>query len=235
MLFLQQNGKKLKNVDAIRICPLFQGIAEADVPSMLKCLNAQEKAYRKNEYIFKTGESPVFVGVVLSGSVHVVREDYWGNRTILTSVEPGNLFGEAFSCAEATVLPVSVIAREDTTVLLLDYRKIITTCPTACTFHARLVQNMLKILANKNMMLTQKMDHITKKTTKEKVLSYLSEQAFLAGSNRFTIPFNRQELADYLSVERSALSGTLSKMKQEGTVDYWKNSFRLTSNDQTKE
>jgi CRP-like cAMP-binding protein len=168
------------------------------------------------------------VGIVLSGSAFVLQEDYWGNRNILSNIGVGGIFGESFSCAEAAALPVSVIAKEDSVILLINVKKILTICSTACAFHTSLIMNLMRILANKNRYLTRKIEHITKKTTREKVLSFLSECAVQGGKNTFEIEFNRQELADYLSVERSALSAVLSKMKEEGIIDYYKNTFRLT-------
>lgn len=211
----------------LKLCPLFKDIPEEDIDSMLDCLNAQKLTCQKNEAIFNAGDPPEYFGIVLSGSVHVLQEDYWGNRTILTSVQPGGLFGEAFSCAEVSTLPVSVIAQSYCEILLIDSRRILNSCSSSCTFHTRLIGNLMKILAGKNIFLTRKMEHISKKTTKEKVLSYLSECAVSAGTNSFTIPFNRQELADYLSVERSALSATLGKMRDEGLITFEKSRFTL--------
>ena len=164
---------------------------------------------------------------MLTGNVHVIQEDFWGNRTILANIEPGELFGEAFSCAGLDKLPVSVLAVQDSEVLMIDYRKIITTCSSSCVFHTALIHNMLRILADKNVMLTQKMELLTKNTTREKLLAYLSLQAQQAGSTKFNIPFNRQGLADYLSVDRSAMSAELSKMQKDGVLVYKKNRFEL--------
>ncbi|MDR1630552.1 MAG: Crp/Fnr family transcriptional regulator [Oscillospiraceae bacterium] len=213
--------------DIICECPLFEGISETNIVSLLKCLKARTKTFQKNEVIFREGDRPEYVGIVLYGRVHIVQDDFWGNRSILASVMSGDLFGEAISCAESDSFPVSAIALSTTTVLMINYRQIITTCSSACVFHTSLIRNMLKILATKNLGLTRKIEHITKKTTREKVLSYLSEQALLAHSDNFQIPFNRQELADYLSVERSALSSTLSKMQEEGLITFHKHSFSL--------
>lgn len=216
-----------KCIGALKKCPLFAGIDEADIITMLDCLNAKEVGTKKNEVVFAAGDRPEYVGIVLDGSVHIVQEDYWGNRMILAAIEVGGIFGEAFSCAEAAALPVSVLVHDSGAVLLIDCRKILTTCSSACLFHARLIRNLMKILANKNIALTRKMEHVTKKTTRDKVLSYLSECALTEGTNSFTIPFNRQELADYLSVERSALSNTLCKMRDEGSIWFEKNKFRM--------
>lgn len=207
--------------------PLFKGIAEKELKELLKCLNAKETAYEKNEFIFRAGDKASSIGVIISGGVHVLKEDFWGNRTILAKLEEGDLFGEAFACREEEKLPVSVMAVEKSRILFVDYRRIINNCPNTCVFHASLIENMIRILAGKNVMLTQKMEHLSKRTTREKILSYLSAQAVRCGSNVFTIPFNRQELADFLCVERSAMSAELGKMRKEGLLSCEKNRFVL--------
>lgn len=216
-----------KNYSILKKCPLFIGISEEDIASLLNCLNARESNIKRGNIIFSAGDRPEYVGIVLEGSIHVVQEDYWGNRSILTSVQAGGLFAEAFSAAEVSVLPISVLAHSDCKILLIDCRHILTTCSNSCAFHTRLIRNLIKVVSNKNILLTQKIQHITKKTVRDRVMSYLSEYALSGGSNHFAIPFNRQELADYLSVERSALSNTLSKMREEGIIDFEKNRFTL--------
>jgi CRP-like cAMP-binding protein len=208
-------------------CPLFSEISATDLKVMLDCLQAKQRSYQKGSFIFRVGDQATSVGVLLSGDVQVMQEDFWGNRTILAHIEPGDLFAEAFSCSQSDSLPISVIATEDSRVMLLDYKRIITSCSSACVFHTRLIRNMMQILARNNIRLTQKMEHITQRTTREKLYSYLSEQAKASGSNSFSIPFDRQELADYLSVDRSALSNELSKMRNQGILQYHKNQFEL--------
>ncbi|HOQ01922.1 MAG TPA: Crp/Fnr family transcriptional regulator [Acetivibrio clariflavus] len=207
--------------------PLFSGIEKTDLDKMLKCLSARKASYAKDEYILSAGDAINDVGIVLYGSVNIIKEDFWGNRAILTKVQSGEMFGEAFAFANIQKLPVSAVATEKTEVLFVDFGKITTTCSSACLFHSRLIQNILKILASKNIMLTQKLEHIVKRTTREKLLSYLSEQAIKSGSNTFSIPFNRQELADYLSVDRSAMSKELCKLRDEGILEFNKNHFKL--------
>jgi CRP-like cAMP-binding protein len=208
-------------------CPLFNGIKREDLTSMLTCLNASVRTVHKGDFVFSEGDPPQRVGVLLSGTLHIVRDDYYGNRRLLTVVEPADLFGEAFACAEVDALPVSAFATTDCAVLLTDYARIVKTCTNACEFHSRLIQNMLNILANNNILLTQKLKYVTEHTTREKLLSYLAEFAKLAKSNQFTIPLNRQELADYLAVERSAMSGELSRMAEDGLLRYHRNEFEL--------
>lgn len=218
------------NTKLLKTCPLFYGIAEEDFNQLFTCLNAKEIHVEKGETIFNFSDRPDFFGIVLDGNVHVVQQDYWGNRTILASIMPGELFAEAFAIAEASSLPVSVIAQKDSIILLIDAKQLHSSSHSACLFHTQLIRNLMKILARKNMLLTEKIEHITKKTTREKVLSYLSKCAIEKGSNTFTIPFNREELADYLSVERSALSNTLCKMRDEGLIDFNKNHFSIFNN-----
>lgn len=218
----------MRNYDkALLDCPLFSGVNEEDMRALLGCLGATARSYEKHSAIFHADDTPESVGVILSGSVHVIQEDYWGNRTILAHITSGGLFGEAFSCAEADKLPVSVFATEKSEIMLIRYRKIIASCSSACEFHTRLIGNMIRILAEKNILLTQKIAVTSGRTTRDKLLAYLSAQAIRAGSGRFRIPFNRQELADYLCVDRSALSRELSRMREEGVLEYDKSLFRL--------
>ncbi len=207
--------------------PLFQGIKENDYDFLLKCLSAREQEYKKDTYIFMTGNPVTEVGIVLSGSVNIINEDYWGNRTIISKMSVGEMFGEAFSYAEITTLPVSVVAVENTRILFINYKQILTNCASLCTFHANLIHNMVRILAYKNIALTRKIEHTSRRTTRDKLLSYLSAQAITAKRQAFDIPFNRQELADYLSVDRSAMSNELCKLRDEGVLAFHKNHFEL--------
>lgn len=218
-----------KYIPVLKKSFLFSGIQEHEFMAMLGCLSATAKKYPKNSYIFRAGDSVSTVGLVLSGSIHIIKEDFWGNRTILNQATPGQLFAEAFSCAQTSNLPVSVVSASPCEVMFFNYQKILSVCSSACSFHARLIQNMLKTVAENNLALTRKIEHISQKTTRDKLLSYLSEQAQTAGQNSFTIPFNRQQLADYLGVDRSAMSNELGKMKDEGVVDFDKNYFSLQS------
>ena len=213
--------------EVLRECPMFIGITETDIESMLRCLSATQKRYDKNSFIYSEGDAAENIGIVLSGAVHVLREDFWGKRNILTRAEAGGLFGEAFACAGVDKLLVSVIAAEDAEILFVNCKRVMISCSSVCVFHATLIKNLTLILAQRNVLLTQKLEHITRPTTREKLLSYLSERARLAGAGFFDIPFNREELANYLSVERSAMSAELSKMRKDGLVRYRKNHFEL--------
>jgi CRP-like cAMP-binding protein len=214
-------------IETLGSCALFSGIAPDQLLTLLTCLNAQQRWYRKGAFILRVGNPAREVCVVLAGSTHVIQEDYWGNRSIINRCAPGDPFAESFCCAQSKSLPVSVVAATACRVLFLDYQRVIGVCTSVCGFHNRLVGNMLHVLAVKGVALTQKLEDVTQRSTQEKLRSYLSRQALQTGGNSFTIPFNRQELADYLSVERSALSNVLSHMARAGLLRYHKNRFEL--------
>lgn len=209
------------------ICPLLEGIDSSDWDGLLSCLGATVHSIKKNQAVFSEGEPARYVGIVLEGSVQIEKVDFYGNRSIVAIAHPGELFGESFACAGAAVMPAAVVANTDTRVMLIDCHRITTSCSNACGFHSRLVSNLLKIVAQKNIQLNQKIEITAKRTTREKLIAYLLGQAKLHGSNSFTIPFDRQELADYLQVERSAMSAQISKLRQEGLLESKKNHFRL--------
>lgn len=200
-------------------CPLFYGIGQEDMKTMLECLNANVKSAFKGEPIFLEGDPAQLVGIVLSGCVQVIQDDYYGNRSVLSILQPGDSFGEVFSCAGLGHMPVSVLALKDSEVLLLEYQRILTLCSHTCHFHSRLIQNILKGLAHKNLAFTQKVRYMSQKTTRDKILTYLVDQAKQQGSEEFVIPCDRQALADYLGVERTAMSTEISKLKKAGVLD----------------
>lgn len=213
--------------DTLLRCPLFEGMNREDLEAMLPCLGARTAQYEKNQTIFLEGDPAQAVGIVLEGSVQVVREDYYGNRSLLSLLPPPQIFGETFACAQVDTLPVSVVAASPCTVLLMDCRKMVTTCTNTCLFHQRLVSRLLRVIASKNLMLNQKVSYLSQRTTREKLLAFLLAQAKEAGSNEFTIPFDRQALADYLGVERSAMSTELGKLKKSGVLTFQKSHFKL--------
>jgi CRP-like cAMP-binding protein len=186
---------------------------------MLSCLGARKIDVDKGEPIFLEGDSAQFMGVVLSGAVQVVRDDYYGTRSVLAIIQPGGAFAEAFACSALSAMPVSVIALQPSTVSLLDCARVLTVCPNGCRFHNQVVKNLLRAIAQKNLMLTQKIRYMSEKTTKEKVMAFLLDQAKEHGCSEFTIPYDRQALADYLGVERSAMSAEISKLKKSGSID----------------
>ncbi len=216
--------------DIIQNSVLFRNTTQENTAAMLECLDARIKTYSKEEYIFEAGEIISSVGMVLDGTVHILKDDFWGNRTIISEVCPGQIFGETYASLANEPMGVSVIASKKSQVMFINISKIMNICSSACQFHTNLIQNLLIIMAQKNLTLTKKIEHITKRTTREKLLSYLSEQSIKNESSSFEIPFNRQQLADYLSVDRSAMSNELSKLKDENIIEFEKNNFFLKRN-----
>ena len=216
-------------INLSQCCPLFSGISENEMDKLLSCLDARERRYQKGELVISAGTKISRFGVLLSGTVEIQQEDFQGNITIVAQITPGQLFAEAFVGAGAA-LPVAVLSTEPSVILWLDYNKLLSPCQYACPFHAAVIKNMVKILANKNIFLNARIGHLYKRTLKEKVLSYLTGQARQHNSRSFTIPFNRQKMADYLAADRSALSAVLGKLKNEGILDFQKNRFTIQQN-----
>ena len=211
-------------------CALFEEISSEHLTALLTCLDAKKLSYKKGEVILPEGDAATEIGILLSGRAHIVQSDYYGNNTLASVVFPGQLFAESFACAMAEALPVSVVAAEDSEILFINCARLMTSCSNACEFHNRIIFNLLKITARKNLALHEKNMLTAKRTTREKLLAYLMLQAKSNNSLVFTIPFDRQALADYLGVDRSGLSAELGKLKKEGVLDFFKNSFRLLIN-----
>lgn len=216
-----------KFLDILTACPLFTGISAQNLLAMTSCLGSRTVRYAKGDVIFAEGSPAWQMGLLLSGSAQIVKEDFYGNRTIVARIEPADLFGESFACAQLEAIPVSVIAAEDSEVMLMDCQRLLTTCSNGCDFHNKLIFNLLKVVATKNLMFNQKMEITSRRTTREKLLTYLAAQAKRCGSNSFTIPFDRQELADYLEVDRSGLSAEIGKLRREGVLESERNQFTL--------
>ena len=216
-----------KYIPILKRTNLFSGISEEDIESMLSCLDASVREFKKGEYVFRGGELIGQITVLLSGELHIQRDDYWGNRDIVNRISVGEMFGEAYIAPESGALPNDVVALEDSTVIFFNVKRITTVCSASCRFHSMVVQNLFFALSEKNRVLVQKLGHISKRSTREKLMSYLSEQAERQNSASFSIPFNRQQLADFLSVDRSAMSNELCKMRDDGLIEFEKNQFRL--------
>ena len=208
-------------------CPLFAGVAPEELAAMLFCMSPRIVACGKGEYLFSEGDPARQMGVMLSGSAQIIQEDYHGDRSIVGDLQPGQLFGETFALAQVPALPVSVVCTEPGRVMLLDCRRIVTTCSTACSHHQRIITNLLQATAQKNLHLHRKLTILSRRTTREKLMAYLSDQARMHRSREFTVPFNRQALADYLGVERSALSAEIGKLRDLGVLESTKSHFKL--------
>lgn len=207
---------------------LFRGASPQEAEAMLNCLGAAERGYTKGEQIYHSGDYVSDLGMVLSGSVLIQTDDLWGNTTVLDRIGPGQIFAETYACVPGEPLMVDVVAAEGTQVLFLNVERVLRVCSHTCAHHSKLIRNLLLLSAQKNLNLSRKIFYTSSKTIRGRLLSYLSYQARRNGTPSFTIPFNRQQLADYLNVERSALSNELSKMQRDRLLVVEKNHFTLT-------
>lgn len=210
---------------------LFRGVSPAEVLAMLACLQAEQRRYPRGSTIYHAGNSVRALGLVLSGSVSIENDDVWGNKSVLDRLGPGQVFAETYACLPGEPLMISAVAAEETEVLFLDVGRALRAGPDACCFHSRLTENLLFISAQKNLNLSRRIFHTSAKSIRGRLLSYLSFQAARQGSCDFVIPFNRQQLADYLSVDRSALSNELSKMQRDGLLRVDRSHFTLLGAD----
>lgn len=216
-----------KYTEILKKCTLFDGITDDELTEKLSCLNAKVKHYAKNQIIISEGQRVTDIGIVLSGAVQIVSVDYFGNRNIVTQIEPSHIFGEAFVCAEVMSVPISAAASEDSEIMLIDGNRILCPCCNSCGSHKQLIANLMKNLALKNLTLNRKIEITSKRTTREKLMAYLLWQAKSRGSDSFTIPYDRQELADFLQVDRSGLSAEISKLRREGILKCDRSRFTL--------
>ena len=212
-------------IKILRTSNLFEGISLDEIAAMLVCLEAKVKSFEKGEFLMREGDTSHAVGLVLKGNALIIQEDMWGNRNILAKVGPAQTFGTAFACAKREAVNVSVVADNSVQTMFLDVGRIITVCNANCSHHNKIIHNLVAELAEKNINLSQKLTHMGMRTTREKIMSYLSAQSSKAGSREFDVPFTRQQMADYLGVERSGLSLELSKMKRDGLIEFNKNHF----------
>ena len=215
------------DLDFLTQTQLFRNIPVGELSGLLNCLRAVRRQYEKGAVLCSAGERTASIGLVLSGSVHIESDDVWGNKSILSSVGPGQVFAETYACLPDEPLMVSVTAAEDTAVLFLHAPHMLAPCTQTCICHAQLIRNLLFVSARKNLELSRRAFHTAPKTIRGRLLSYLSMQAIRTGSDSFSIPFDRQQLADYLGVDRSALSAELGRMRRDGLLDFKKNRFRL--------
>ena len=206
---------------------LFRGLDEAEITSLLGCLNAVERSFQKGEVILSEGSITENIGIVLSGMAVISCNDIWGNTSILGNVAPGSVFAEVYACIPGQPMLVTVSAVEDTSVLFMNVGRVLATCTNACPFHTRLVRNLLTVCAHKSLQLSQRIQHTSSKFIRGRLMSYFSECAKRAGSNSFLIPYNRQRLADYLNVDRSTMCNELSKMQKDGIIEYERNRILL--------
>ena len=211
---------------ALSACSLFAGLTQDEIAAILPCLSARQAGFRRGQFLLRAGDEVRFAGVVLAGEVELLQEDFWGNRNIMARITQGGIFAESFACTGER-LTVGAEAESECEIMRLKVGHVLGSCPKSCAGHAKLVGNLISELARKNLNFNSKLGHMGKRTTREKLMSYLSAQAMKSGKNEFDIPFDRQQLADYLCVDRSAMSAQLCALRDDGILKFKKNHFIL--------
>lgn len=227
----QNKPKKGKTVNFLLLSKtmLFRGIEVEEIPAVLDSLGFEQKKFTKGEIIFRAGDIPASFGIVLSGSVIIENTDFWGNTSVLDKIKAGQTFGATYAFAEGKALMVNVVATEEAEVLFLHVKRLLGVQPQPCLHYNTLMKNLLSVFAQKNLHLSRRIFHTSSKSIRGRLMSYLSHQAASCRNWSFSIPFDRQQLADYLSVDRSALSHELGKMQKEGLLKTSKNHFELNA------
>lgn len=216
-----------KYLPTLRNCPFFTGLEDNEILSIVKCVDASVISKPEDSYIFRAGDSTDVMGLVLCGSTLIIQEDLWGHRNILSKCHAGDFFGEPYAANPGAILNISVVTEEPSDILFLNIKRILGTCPTACDHHQKLIRNLVGVLSNKILIFNEKITHVSKRSTRDKLLSYLSQESIKHSSLSFDIPFDRQQLADYLCVERAAMSAELSKLQKEGVLKTNRHHFEL--------
>ena len=216
-----------KYLPILRSCPFFNGMRDDEILSILHCVQASTVARPRGTYILRAGDTTEVMGLVLSGSVLILQEDLWGHRNILSKCTAGDFFGEPYAATSGAVLNVNAVAEDDCELLFLNVKRLLMSCPTACGHHQKLIRNLVSVLANRLLVFNDKITHVSKRSTREKLLSYLSSESVRQASLSFDIPFDRQQLADYLCVDRAAMSVELSKLQKEGILKTKRRHFEL--------
>lgn len=229
MLFKQRKEEKM-DYFLLLGTKLFEGLSSEDVKTMCECLQYKVKKHKKGEVIFSAGQKNVQLALVVSGSVIIENNDFWGNNNILNYIGAGETFAETYACLPEKPMIINAISAEDSEIIFFDVEKVLKSCGSGCMYHGTIIRNLLNICAFKNLNLTSKIFHISPKSMRGKIIAYLSDFATESGKTQFDIPFNREQLANYLQVDRSALSAELGKMKKDGLIYYEKNHFILKSN-----
>lgn len=226
MLEIQQKDNMKRYIESLQNCILFKDIEKENILALVGCLGGKIRNFSKEQCLISDCNHKNISGIVLTGALQIEQYDYCGNRSILSRIEPLHLFGEAYSFSNESI-PVNIVAAEDSIVLFFNSLKIGTPCQNHCKFHITLINNMLRILATKNIALNKKIQCMSKRTTREKLLNYLYSESQKSSSDEFCIPYDRQSLADYLCVERSAMAAEISKLRNEKIIECKKNRFRF--------
>lgn len=223
-----------KYLEILKQVKLFEGIKGDELAAILKCLNAKTAEYSKRDIIFLSGDPVKSIGIVISGNVEIIKEDITGRQTLIAFLSEEDTFGEVMACANVQKNPYTVMAATEAKIIFIDYKKVVHSCTNACEFHSLLVQNMLKLIAQKSLDLSYKINYLLLKGMRQKIASYLTEQYLQQNNTIFNIALSRGQLADFLNVDRSAMSRELCRMRDEGIIEFWKNGFKIIDLDKLK-
>ena len=218
-----------KYYNQIKNSPVFYGMNDDELRGLLECFSARIRKYEKEEMIIRQGDMISNIYLILAGEVNIEKDSYWGRRIIIARLSRNDNLALSFVGSKDVESSIDAIAIKETLVLVLGYEKCTSMCQNACTRHKVLINNLFQILSKENIELIQKIENVSQKTIRDKLLTYLSNEAQKRHTNSFDIHFNRQDLADYLNVDRSAMSFELSKLQKEGLIEYNKNHFELLS------
>ncbi|BCN30517.1 Crp/Fnr family transcriptional regulator [Anaeromicropila herbilytica] len=216
-------------------CALFRNIKEGDLSHLLECLAASTKNYRSDEYVFFAGNTVNYVGILLTGSAEIIKENPAGSRHIMAFLSPGQIFAEGIVCTTKRISPVTIRVKENSKLLFIPYEHIVKSCKNACGFHVQIIQNMMMILGEKNFSLNNKIELLTLKGMREKIAAFLLNEYTERNTLTFHIVPNRNELAEFLNVSRTSMCRELARMKDDEILDYYQNSFKILSLDKLKE
>lgn len=209
--------------------PLFKGIAPENLDALLFCMRSYVHSYKKGEHIRLRNEKGQHVGIVLKGAVHMIKTDVWGNDTLLTYMSEGEIFGESLAAQkeEDSDSYVTFLASAAAEVLFLSFDKAIHVCKNRCVFHYQLIENLFDLIGRKNQQLMEKIEVTSQGSLREKILAYLSMQAQKQNSRYVTLSLSRTDMAQFLCTNRSAMTRELSNLREEGVIDFEKNTFVL--------
>jgi len=206
---------------------LFDGLTDMEIDHLLKCMLTFKKEFDKGEIAYLEQENIKYIGIILSGSVHMIKEDIWGHRTLLSYMEAGELFGESMAVQKVNLASVTFQCAEKSEIMFVPATNIIHTCPMQCHFHQKLAENMFNLLGEKSLRLMEKINIASKPTLREKILAYLSLLSQKQNKRTVESPLNRTALAEYLDANRSSMTRELTNMKEEGIIDYDRNTYRI--------
>ena len=222
----------MKNIfEFMKKCPLFSGMTDDELTAVLENPDTKIQNFSKNQTVTAEGSNADFVGIILSGSVHIIRNDYYGNRSIIAHIDSPQIFAEVFAFSKLRTMPVSVISASDSSIMFIKSQGA-NNIPEQKESYAKLTNNLLHIVTEKNLKLNEKIEIVSRRTIRKKLMAFLLSQAKQNNSDTFTIPYDRQALADFLEADRSALSAEISKLRAEGIIESHKSKFRLIKNDQ---